>query len=888
MGEVYRAEDKNLVRPVAIKVLPSALSTDSEQMARFEREARLLASLNHTNIASIYGLDHAEGKQFIVMELVDGEMLSEKFSRGFLAVEEALAICSQVAEGLENAHEKGIIHRDLKPSNVMISADGKVKILDFGLAKAFSRQPNSLDTFPSPVIAESMTSPGMIIGTVAYMSPEQAKGKSVDKKTDIWAFGCILYECLTGTRAFGGESAAEVVAKVIGQSPDWDRLPKRIPAALRRLLQQCLQKDPRMRFHDIADVRIAMGALGEMDAIEMESTPASQRRSLERPAVYAVVVLLAGILVGLALIRYFHPSSPALKATSTIRVEPGYWLAGILSTNDMRPTRKTMAISHDGRFIVYSACKENPDYQTKSHLYLRKIDQLHATLIPGTVNARNPILSPDNRWIGYWTDSHWKKVPVEGGIAEILCDTTSSPMGADWGPDSRILFANGAAGGLSIVSAAGGKPETLTHPDRNIGEASHRLPSWLPNGKAALFTITRFVSKPSLIALLDLDSHKWHVLLEDAADARYVSTGHLVFLRQGVLMAVRFNLATLSVVGQPVALVENVMQSFAGNTGMDTRAGQFDISDSGALVYAEGGVTPSQKHSLVWVDQKGMEQPAVPFQSTFPWPRLSPDGQRIAYSGPDWQIWIYDPMRGTNSRLTSDGMAIMPVWSPDGKRILFSWTNSSPTNSNLFWQPYDESASMERLSTSDNYQDAGSWSPNGETVAFVTDNRLSRQDIALLDVRSRQVKPFLNSKYNELYPEFSPDGRWVAYTSDETGQDEVYVRPFPNSTRKYPVSSAGGTEPLWAKNGKQLFYRGDDQMWVADVRTDGGFSTSKPRLLFEKPGYVTSRPVRSYDISLDGQRLLMAKREEIKPTPATEMILVQNWTEELKRLAAEK
>jgi eukaryotic-like serine/threonine-protein kinase len=895
MGEVYRAEDKNLVRPVAIKVLPSALSNDSEQMARFEREARLLASLNHTNIASIYGLDHAEGKQFIVMELVEGETLSERISRGPLAVEEALAICRQIAEGLENAHEKGIIHRDLKPSNVMVSSEGKVKILDFGLAKAFDRQSNSFGLSQSPTITDTMTNPGAIIGTAAYMSPEQAKGQAVDKRTDIWAFGCILYECLSGIRTFGGESAAEVVAKVLGQSPDWNQLPGQIPSALRMLLQQCLQKDPRMRFHDIADVRIAMGALGEMDAVETESEPAPQRRSIGRPAVYAAVVLLAGILVGLALIRYFHPSSPALMATTTIRVEPGHILAGIMQTTIIRPTRKAMAISRDGRFIVYCAAKEWPDkdrpeYQTKSHLYLRKIDQLHATLIPGTEMARSPFLSPDNRWIGYWTEGHWKKIPVEGGVAETLCDTASSPMGADWGPDNRILFSDvlSSSRGLSIVSAAGGKPEALTHPDSNKGEASHRLPSWLPNGKAALFTITRYASKPSLIALLDLDSHKWHVLLEDAADARYVSTGHLVFLRQGTLMAVRFNLATLSVVGQPVALLENVMQAInASATGLNTHEGQFDISDSGALVYAEGGVTPSPKHTLVWVDQKGMEQPAVPFQSTFPWPRLSPDGQRIAYRGPGMQIWIYDLIRGTNSRLTSDGEAIMPVWSPDGKRILFSWTNSS-MNSNLFWQPYDESTSMERLATSDSSQQPGSWSPNGETVAFVTSYTPNQQDIALLDIRSRQVKPFLNSKYNEFFPEFSPDGRWIAFTTDETGQDEVYVRPFPNSTRKYSVSSSGGIEPLWARNGKQLFYRGEIEMFVADVRTDGGFSTSKPRLLFEKPGYVFGYPVRTYDISLDGQRFLMVKREEMKPSPLTEMILVQNWTEELKRRAAEK
>ena len=888
MGVVYEAEDTKLARKVAIKVLPESFTQDPERLARFEREARVLASLNHPNIAAIYGVEEAEGKRFLVLEFVEGENLAERLTKGPLSLEETLEVCGQIADGLEGAHERGIIHRDLKPANVKITPEGKAKILDFGLAKALVAELTAVDIANSPTITANMTQPGVILGTAAYMSPEQATGRAVDKRADIWAFGCILYECLTGKRAFPGDTATESMAAVLRGEPDWDSLPAGTPQNVRAVLGRCLQKDPRLRLRDIGDARLE---IGESSAFASEAAAAPRRPSLLWLAVVAAVILLAGIFIGRLVIwpPRSIPSPSVLSAT--IKVEPGQWLDGIRRAIDLeRPSRTAMAISSDGRFIVYSAIEENPGPQAKPKLYLRRMDQSEARPITGTEGGINPFLSPDNRGVGFWTGGKLKKIPIEGGVATALCD---APLifGANWGRDDNIVFADNQNGGLLKVSAGGGNPEALTKPDPKREEASHRLPSWLPNGNAVLFTVMRhsWDSQPWL-ALLRLDTREWHLLIQDAADARYIPTGRLVFLRQGTLMAVRFDLARMEVIGQPFALVENVMQAFSNRGSFNTGAGQFGISDTGSLIYATGGIVPDLKNSLVWVDQKGIEQPVTALQAPFIAPRLSPDGQRIAYEtfGREAQIWVYDLGRGTNSRLTDEGRALYPIWTPDGKRILFTWGKSLVLN--LFWQPYDGSSPMERLITSEYFQYSGPWSSDGKMVAFVEEHPDTGTDIALLDSRSGRVTPFLNTKFNEGDPEFSPDGRWIAYSSDESKRREVYVRAFPGPGMKQQVSSEGGEQPLWARNGKQLFYRWRDpwrdqgQVWAVDVRTDGGFAASEPRWLFEKPEYTQSGATRSYDLSLDGRRFLMVKWEQRKPTPVTEMVLVQNWFEELKRL----
>jgi serine/threonine-protein kinase len=550
-----------------------------------------------------------------------------------------------------------------------------------------------------------------------------------------------------------------------------------------------------------------------------------------------------------------------------------------------------MVMSNDGRFIVYSATEEDPVSQAKSRLFLRRTDQADAKLISGTEGGISPFLSPDDRWVGFWADGKLMKVSIDGGVPVILCDSTMH-FGASWGRDNNIVFSPYNSVGLYRVSAAGGKSEPLTKPDKAQEEFSHRLPHCLPDGKSVLFTITRdyFDLRPR-VALLDLETRKWRVLIEDAADARYAPSGHLVFLRQGTLMAVPFDLGRLEITGQPVPTITNIMQALNYTHDYhNTDAGQFSISDSGWLVYASGGIVPDWQNTLVWVDQKGNAQPVASFKAPFFAPRLSPDGQRIAYDsrGREWQEWIYDLNRGTASRLTGEGRACWANWTPDGKRVVFAWWRSGQPN--LYWQAADGSQPMERLTTSDYWQAPGSLSPDGAIVPFREEPEPPVGHIRLLDLRSRRATPFLNSTADEYYPEVSPDGRWLAYVSDESGRWEVYVRPFARAEGKWLISSDGGREPLWARNGKQLFYRSRDvrQVWVVDIRTDGGFSPSKPRLVFEKPGYEKAAPFRGWDISHDGQRFLMVKEEEMKPQPVTEMILVQNWFEELKRLCPTK
>ena len=880
MGVVYKAEDTALARRVAIKALPDIFSDDPERLARFEREAKVLASLNHPKIAAIYGIDESSGKRFIIMELIEGETLADRLNRGPLSIEESLDVCSQIGEGVEAAHEKGIIHRDLKPSNVKIAPGGKVKILDFGLAKSFREETTASDPSKSPTITGRMTEPGVILGTAAFMSPEQAKGRPVDKRADIWAFGCILYECLTGKRAFHGDTVSETIAAILKGEPDWDSLPKDTPGNVRAVLRRCLQKDSGKRLHDIADARLELEAPTGFPA---EVVHVRRRLSFVWLAAGAAAILLAGILIGRLLIGHTQSASQASAVTAIVKVETGYRLSGPPDVGS-RPTRIALAISSDGRFVVYSAIEENPVSQAKPKLYLRRMAQSSAKLIPGTEGGSHPFLSPDNRWVGFWADGKLKKIPVEGGVPATLC-AASSLSGASWGRDNGIVFTDGLQSGLSIVSAEGGKPEALTKPDPKREESSHRLPSWLPNGKAVLFTVMRhqWDSQPKL-ALLRLDTREWHVLLQDGSDARYVPTGHLVFLRQAVLMAVRFDPVRMKVIGQPLPLVDNVMPAVSSYGDYNTCAGQFGISDTGLLIYAAGGIVPDPNNTLMWVDQKGTEQPVTALQFPFLAPRLSPDGQRIAYVTEERarRLFVYDLGRGTNSPLTGEGRAVQPIWSFDGRRLLFGWHKSLMMN--LYCQPYDGSSPMERLTTGDFPKWPGSWSSDGKTVAFVERRPDTGYDISILDVLSGRVTPFQNSPSNEMYPELSPDGSWLAYTSDESKRNEVYVRAFPGPGMKQLVSSEGGMEPLWARKTKHLFYRWGRTVWIVDVRTDGGFAAAKPRLLFDKPGYSVSTPGRVYDLSDDGQRFLMVKSEERKPVPVAEMILVQNWFEELKRL----
>jgi serine/threonine-protein kinase len=885
MGVVYEAEDTKLARRVAIKVLPEIFTADPERLARFEREARVLASLNHPNIAAIYGVEEADDKRFLVLELVEGETLAERLSRGALTLEETLDVCRQIAEGLEGAHEKGIIHRDLKPSNVKITPERKVKILDFGLAKALHDQVSEVDISKSPTITADMTEPGVILGTAAYMSPEQATGRPVDKRADIWAFGCILFECLAGKRAFAGDTVTESLAAILRGEPDWDSLPADTPGNVRTVLRRCLQKDSRERLRDIGDARIEM-----TETISEMPIPELAKRRLATPwlSVFICAALIAGILIGLVMVKYLHlqprPSLPLVRAT--IKVEPGLWLDGMRSEfNLQRPSRRAMVISSDGKFLVY--CASEPGPQAKPMLYLRKINELEARPIRGTDGGVNPFLSPDDEWVGFWSDRKLMKVPINGGVPAALCDVPDMISGASWGPNNSIVFCPGTDEiGINRVSADGGLPEALTKPNKEQGEWSHHLPVYLPYGNGVLFTVVEHGWDPRPhVAALDLKTSKWKTLLEDAADARYVSTGHLVFLRRGTLMAAPFDPRSLRLIGHPVPVIENIMQSlYSVSNTINTDAGQFSISGSGLLLYATGGPFPDSGDSLEWVDMKGSTQSVTSLKLPFWGPRLSPEGGRIAYStmGKSLLIRIYDLILGTNSRLTLEGQAGGVVWTADGKRIFFTITRSG--RSQICWQPADGSLPMEPLVKSDKGIWPQSLSPDGEVLTTCTVNPETGADIFLLHVRERRLTPFLNSQFDERFPEFSPDGHWIAYSSNESGRQEIYIQRFPGPGGKWQISSEGGTESLWAEDGKQLFYRWQDQVWAVDIETDGDFKSGTPRLLFEQLGFVFGDNIRSFDLSKDGKRFLMARFGSRKPTPVTEMILVQNWFEELKRL----
>ena len=859
MGEVYRAEDTNLSREVAIKVLPEQFTKDPQRLARFEREAKLLASLNHPNIAAIYGFEEADDVRFLAMELVPGETLQERVAKGPVPVEEALEVCRQIAEGVEAAHEKGVIHRDLKPANVKVTPEGKVKILDFGLAKAFEAEVPVTDISQSPTLTEEMTRAGVILGTAAYMSPEQARGKPVDKRSDVFAFGCVLYELLTSHRAFGGDTVTDTLAKILEGQPDWNVLPQTVPSTIRFLMSRCLQKDPKKRLQHIDGARIlieeALSGATTASAIGLGGVLQPARWKLAIPwSITAAVTIVAAVaiwnLTGLVLRSVSPP--PTHFVISPPKTAP----LGDFGGNDL-------AISPDGRRIVYLARPGGT-----RQIYVRSLDALTALPIPGTENAGSPFFSPDGNSVAFFAAGKLQRISLDGGPPITICDAPFEPgSSGSWGPDGTIVFW-ASRSGLSRVSANGGQPESLVRPDPDKGEVGYENPQILPGGKAVLFTVQR-EDFSRQISVLSLETGEQQILVEGASQPNYLPTGHLLYRVQGTenLSAVPFDLQRLEVTGDSTPILQGVRRSVAG--------ADYAVSENGTLAYVPGGVGSQERRSLLWVDREGQSQSLMEDERRFSSPSLSPDGERLAVTE-NFNIWAYEMARGILTPLTfGSRIDRSPIWTPDGKRFTFSIAGSG-----IFWMPADGSGEAEQLTESQTLQIPNSWSP--DDVLAYSEGLPSSGDLWVLPLEEeRKPQEFLVTEFNERHPMFSPNGRWIAFTSNRSGQDEIYVKPYPTQGGLVQISPDGGREPVWARDGIELFYRNGNQMMGVSVQTESSFTAERPRLVFEG-SYIPSQFdwASNYDISPDGKQFLMIKQAEVQ----TQINVVLNWFEELKRL----
>ncbi len=896
MGEVYRARDTKLNRDVAIKVLLPAVANDPDRLARFSREAQVLASLNHPNIAQIFGLERQEGRDgqdtgataFIVMELVDGEELAQRIACGSLPLDEALPIARQIAEALEAAHEQGIIHRDLKPANIKVRADGTVKMLDFGLAKALEPAGASAgNATNSPTLSMHATQAGIILGTAAYMSPEQARGSTVDKRADLWAFGVVLYEMLTGTRLFQGATISDTLAAVLKTEPDWTALPPETPVPIRTLLRRCLEKDRRNRLADAADARLeiqdtltapAVSATDAGRAAVLVSRPAWRR------ALPVVVASLVAVAAGTAAtwLAMRASSTPPAVVRVTIALRPGEVVGTTLPDPDL-------AVSLDGRRLVYAGTAGG-----QPQLFVRALDQLEPTPLRGLTNPRTPFLSPDGTWVGFFEGNQTlKKVAVTGGPALTLCQTTAPPRGASWGPRDTVIFATTATDtGLLEVSAAGGEPRVLTRPDPAKGEVDHLFPEILPGGEAVLFTIrTTGPIENSQVALLDLRTGQSRVLVAGGSHPHYAASGHLVYGVGGTLRAVAFDLDRLQVRWTPVPVVERVvMKTISG-------AANFSLARDGSLVYLAGDLQ-SFARTLVWVDRQGREDPIPAPPRGYFYPRLSPDGRRVALDVRDQEndIWIWAFAGQTLTRLTFDpSFDQYPVWTPNGARVVFS--SGSPAN--LFWRAADGTGTAERLAEAPTEMLGHSFSPDGTRLVFRQTNPKTGFDLSLLSLPSgpgrgttRDVRPLVSTPAQEQNAEVSPDGAWLAYQSNESGTNEIYVRPFPDVEQgRWQVSTGGGRQPLWARSGRELFYRAPDGTLMAvPIQPGPGFTRGNAAVVVDR-AYVEGgggAVGRSYDVSPDGTRFLMIKEAAASTGTAPQLVVVLNFFEELKRLVPTK
>jgi len=897
MGEVYRARDTRLGRDVAIKVLPEHVAHDPAALSRFDHEARAVAALSHPHIEALFDIGETDGTRYLVMELLEGETLATRLRRGALPEKDALRIGAEIAEALGAAHAHGIVHRDVKPANVMLTRSG-VKLLDFGLARLQRTAGSPGET----TAATTELGERGVAGTLPYMAPEQLEGKEADARADIWALGCVLFEMLAGRRAFEGEGQASLIAAI--EKDEVPSVAAHRPAAssaLDQLVRHCLKKDPSERWQSAHDLSLRLWEIAESGQRAEASVPAARRARLS-----VLLVLTGSVLLAVALLagrRWLRPSAtsptgPVVR--SSIDLPAGTAMRRQQWTG---PTRTQLVFSPDGTLLVWSgAPTDSPDSNVHAPgavLYRRRLDAGETAPIPGTEDGSQPFFSPDGRWVGFWARGRLRKVPVDGGVPVDLAAVSDwPPMGSFWAPDGRIFLGSlNPSGGLAWVTADGGNPVPLTRVDRNH-EIGHRLPWVLPGGRALLFTaMAHAFGVRARIESLTLASGARKVLVEDAADGRYLPTGHLLFVRRGVLLAAPFDPERLALTGPAVPVLEGVDQAL--NTGLTTAnsaSAQFAVSPSGLLAYAPGGIIESSPNDLVLVDRAGRATlvPGLGKPLAIGQARFSPDGRRIAFveQAISGRLWLFDVERRTHRALSREGIAGFPLWSPDGTRLVVRWSMAGPMS--LWCVPVDTGGAWDRLT--DGHDVASSWSPDGRVIAFAREGPGGGWDIFLYRFEDHRSVPFLATAANEWSAAFSPDGRWLAYVSNESGRDEVYVTSFPDRRRTVVVSPRGGSEPVWSRDGEELFYRspgppGEAFIMSVAVTRGEAVALGRSRVLFaDSFGEYGAAP--GFDVTPDGRRFLFARTKEgaapQSPAPITRVHLVHNWFAELERLCPTK
>ena len=851
MGEVYRARDTRLKRDVAIKILPGAFARDPDRIARLQREAEVLATLNHPNVAAVYGFEESPAATGIVLELVEGPTLADQIAHGPRPIDECLSIAKQIADALDAAHDKNIIHRDLKPANIKVTPGGQVKVLDFGLAKIAEIEPAGESSLTmSPTLAVHATSAGLILGTAGYMSPEQARGKPVDHRSDIWSFGCVLFETLTGRPAFDtGETVSDAVAAILTREPDWTRLPAQVPDSIRRLLRRSLEKDPDRRLHHIADARLEIA-----DAL---SAPADAGVTQHGPSVWSRVlpwaVAVAALVVAAVALSNAKSTSSAYQPAAVRRMEltlpPGV---------ELFTSTKTVAVSPDGSRVAFVGVRTGV-----RQVFLRALDQFEVVPLEGSDNATACFFSPDGRRLAVMTNvGVFKTISLANGSATTLTDAANFLYGGDWSEDDNIVFVRG--GTLWRIPASGGMAVQLTKLGGPQGDTLHAHPTILPGGKAVLFAA--YSGAETRIDGLVLATGERRTIIDRGTLPLYAESGHLVFVRGGELLMTPFDAVSLSITGSAAQAVEKLPVQLQGIPSID-------ISSSGTVVY-----TPTTAVSrLVSVSRQGAEQALNEAPRAYANPRLSPDGSRLLVQAGD--LWFQDLSRATFTRLTPRDAVInaFPMWMPDGRRIIYR----SP--SGLRIQDADGSGAGQTIAqTADTDYPAGLTS-DGESLVFLRSTQQTSFDIEMLSLRNpTERRPLLNSAAYEGGARLSPDGHWLVYVSNESGQNDVYLRPFPALDRRWTISTEGGTQPVWNPNGKEIFYRTGDKMMSVEVTTTPAVKLSNPRMLFEQRyAFGAGITIPNYEVMRDGQHFIMVKDE----AGAGRLNVVFNWFTELNRLA---